>query len=169
MRSFMFQTSFTNLCFVMPSPLKDGESMIYGWRESGRERKRAGGLFPADENLTSPDFRGMRQNTSEASGTADNGRIHRDRLLRSVLPKRDRRRVSDRSLCPHTAAYEKSGHCRIADTGEERTDRGDESEEDTENTKRKRRWTGHNERLMTPFSRMDTLLLYRRFIGCLSI
>jgi hypothetical protein len=28
-----------------------------------------GGLFPADENLTSPDFRGMRQNTSEASGT----------------------------------------------------------------------------------------------------
>ena len=33
MRSFMFQTSFTNLCFVMPSSLKDGESMAYVRRE----------------------------------------------------------------------------------------------------------------------------------------
>ena len=60
-------------------------------------------------------------------------------LTDAKIPKRDRRRVSDRSLCPHTTAYEISGHYRIADTGEERTDRGDESEEDTENTKRKRR------------------------------
>ena len=29
--------------------------------------------------------------------------------------------------------------------------------------------TGFNKRLMTPFSRIDTLLLYHRFIGCLSI
>ena len=42
-------------------------------------------------------------------------------------------------LCPHTTAYEKSGHCRIEETGEEGTDRGDESEGDTENTKRKRK------------------------------
>ena len=40
---------------------------------------------------------------------------------------------------PTRNTHTKSGHCRIADTGEERTDRGDESEEDTENTKRKRR------------------------------
>ena len=38
-------------------------------------------------------------------------------------PKRDRRRVSDRSLCPHTTAYEKSGHCRIEEIQIERKKR----------------------------------------------
>ena len=52
-------------------------------------------------------------------------------------PKRDRGRVSDRSLCPHTTAYEKSGHCRIEEIEEDRVTCGDESEEDTENKHRK--------------------------------
>ena len=58
-------------------------------------------------------------------------------LTDAGIPKRDRRRVSDRSLCPHTTAYEKSGHCRIEEIEEDRVTCGDESEEDTENKHRK--------------------------------
>ena len=58
-------------------------------------------------------------------------------LTDAKIPKRDRRRVSDRSLCPHTTAYEKSGHCRIEEIEEDRVTRGNESEEDTENKHRK--------------------------------
>ena len=60
-------------------------------------------------------------------------------LTDAGIPKRDRRRVVSKIPAPTRNTHTKSGHCRIADTGEERTDRGDESEEDTENTKRKRR------------------------------
>ena len=79
-------------------------------------------------------------------------------LTDAGIPKRDRRRVSDRSLCPHTTAYEKSGHCRIEETEEDRTTRGDKSEEDTEKNTRKGGDTGFNKRLMTPFSRISRSL-----------
>ena len=52
-------------------------------------------------------------------------------------PKRDRGRVGVKNSCPHTTAYEKSGHCRIEETEEDRTTRGDESEEDTERIQEK--------------------------------
>ena len=42
-----------------------------------------------------------------------------------------------KNSCPHTTAYEKSGHCRIEETEEDRTTRGDESEEDTERIQEK--------------------------------
>ena len=61
-------------------------------------------------------------------------------------------------LCPHTTAYEKSGHCRIEETEEDRTTRGNESEEDTEKNTRKGGDTGFNKRLMTPFSRISRSL-----------
>ena len=63
--------------------------------------------------------------------------ISRAGLTDAETPKRDRRRVSVKNSCPHTTAYEKSGHCRIEETEEDRTTRGDESEEDTERIQEK--------------------------------
>ena len=79
-------------------------------------------------------------------------------LTDAGIPKRDRRRVSVKNSCPHTTAYEKSGHCRIEETEEDKTTRGNESEEDTEKNTRKGGDTGFNKRLMTPFSRISRSL-----------
>ena len=52
-------------------------------------------------------------------------------LTDAGIPKRDRRRVSDRSLCPHTTAYEKSGHCRIEEIQIERKKKRKDRSEDS--------------------------------------
>ena len=58
-------------------------------------------------------------------------------LTDAGIPKRDRRRAVSEALPPYEIHTEIPGHCRIEETEEDRTTRGNESEEDTENKHRK--------------------------------
>ena len=79
-----------------------------------------------DERLTSPDFRGMRQNTSEASGTGAISEVGRSAGFKAaVFPTETAYERELRKMPPHTRMIQRGekGASELNRAGEKRTDR----------------------------------------------